>query len=45
MDGQATRWRPGVPADIRHYDLDHEALTRSTQPVYFVLGSLSNPDD
>ncbi|HEX8972421.1 alpha/beta hydrolase [Oryzihumus sp.] len=45
-------WMAKRPAGIRAflrtfatYDLDREALTRFTQPVYFALGSLSNPDD
>lgn len=45
-------WMAKRPAGIRAflrtfatYDLDRDALTRFPQPVYFALGSLSNPDD
>ncbi|WP_334170862.1 alpha/beta fold hydrolase [Sinomonas sp.] len=51
-EGPEPPWMALRPAGIRAflrtfrtYDLDRDALTRFTQPVYFALGALSNPDD
>jgi pimeloyl-ACP methyl ester carboxylesterase len=49
--GEAPPWMAKRPAGIRaitetfkSYDLDRTALERFSQPVYFALGGLSNPD-
>lgn len=51
-NGPEPPWMAKRPAGIRAfmrtfetYDLDREALAQFRQPVYFALGSLSNPDD
>lgn len=50
--GDPPPWMALRPAGIKaflhtfeNYDLDREALTRFTSPVYFALGGLSNPDE
>ena len=50
--GEPPPWMGMRPAGIRAflqtfrtYDLDRDALSAFTQPVYFALGGLSNPDE
>jgi len=50
--GDPPPWMAKRPAGLRasmrtfkSYDLDREALERFSQPVYFALGGLSNPDE
>lgn len=50
--GDPPPWMAMRPAGLRafmrtfkSYDLDRDALERFSQPVYFALGGLSNPDE
>jgi len=50
--GDPPPWMAGRPAGLaafmrtfQTYELDRDALSRFTRPVYFALGGLSNPDE